>query len=124
MTTQSNYLLEREDVGAEAHALALVAVDGAGDVGDGDADPGDGDGVAEGGIVADADQPRLLAVPEPEVDGQVVPQPHRLHGGACGLPRPIQRLAPHRLCRSVGCFSLLRISVCLYVSLCSLACLR
>lgn len=96
------HLLEREDVGAEAHALALVAVDGGGDVGDGDADAGDGDGVAAGGVVGDADQPRLLAVPEPEVDGQVAPLPHRLHGGACGLPRPIQRLAPHRLTLSGG----------------------
>lgn len=77
------YLLEREDVGAEASPVALVAFDGFGDIGD-DSPVGKNDLTAV--ILVKVDETRIsLAVLEAEIDGDVVTT-------ADGLDRNLRRL--------------------------------
>lgn len=68
------YLLERENIGGEPGALAFVAFDGVGNIGDADAA---GDGNLSTEVMVDGDQTgiggrRSLAILETQVNGQII----------------------------------------------------
>lgn len=98
------YLLKREDVGAETHALALIAFDGLGDIGNANT-AGNGD-ITEL-IVVDGDQAGVntgrlaLAVLELQVNGEIVAQSDGFYRGlrlGCSFP------GTHALCFSLSSF--------------------